>query len=314
MSFQDIKPIEDANFYLNRAFGRANKKAKSLKLKGDKLVRARKKEQIKIDIVKNILASDMDAIIKSFPSVMHLTDFYRELIEITIGIRDLRKSLAALNWAKKKILDFSKNYIKKIRYSNNLEYISKTKNEFYGRTSSFIKQIKSDFKFLEQSRKIMKNFPVIKKMPTTAITGFPNVGKTTLLTKLSKSKPEIKQYPFTTKSIMIGYLEHNKKKIQLLDTPGTLNRLNKMNMIEKIAFLALKHAADSIVYVFDLTEPFPLKDQEKLLKRIKEFKKPIVIYLSKTDILKKEQIENFRKKYKVITDAEELKKIISQFP
>ena len=151
------------------------------------------------------------------------------------------------------------------------------------------------------------------KLPTIAIAGFPNVGKSTLLGKISSSKPEVAAYPFTTKGIMIGYFKKDSKKIQILDTPGTLNRLDKMNMIEKQAWLALKLVAKKIIYIFDLTEPFPLDLQEELYTKIKQLQKPVMIYLSKTDILEKEKVNKFKQKYRTaITDLEELKKIIKR--
>ena len=156
----------------------------------------------------------------------------------------------------------------------------------------------------------MRNYPAIKTgTKTIAIAGFPNVGKTTLLMKLTGSKPDIQPYAFTTKGINVGYIK-GKEKLQLLDTPGTLNRFDTMNNIEKVAFLALKLLAEKIIYVFDITEPYPLEQQIKLYKEIKKMKKPVIIYLSKTDILEKGQISEFKKKYKAAS-LEEIKSLLS---
>lgn len=146
-------------------------------------------------------------------------------------------------------------------------------------------------------------------MTTVAIAGFPNVGKTTLLSKITSSTPEINSYAFTTKGLNLGYAKMKNLKIQFIDTPGTLNRLNKMNSIEKQAHLAMKYVTDIIIYIFDLTESYPLADQEKLFKRIKEYDLPEIIYLSKTDLLDKDTIGSFKKKHpktKIITDASNL--------
>ena len=146
----------------------------------------------------------------------------------------------------------------------------------------------------------MRNFPAIKtKIKTICITGFPNVGKSTLLKKITGSNVEIQPYAFTTKKLLLGYID---KKIQLIDTPGTLNRYNRMNSIEKQAYLAIKHLAHKVIYVFDLTETcgYEIEQQIKLYKRLKEEfeEKEIIIYLSKTDILKREQVELFSKYFK----------------
>ncbi len=167
-------------------------------------------------------------------------------------------------------------------------------------------ELKKDLEFLEFARKTLKEFPVVKNIFSVCITGFPNVGKTTLLAKLTLSKAEIAPYPFTTKRLNIGYFD----KIQVIDTPGTLNRFNKMNWIEQQAFLAMKYIADLIIYIFDLTEPYPLNEQLKLLEKIKKLNKPIIIYLSKSDIIEKDLIENFTMQNSGIHELEILKKAI----
>ena len=95
---------------------------------------------------------------------------------------------------------------------------------------------------------------------------------------------------------MVGYLVSDEKKIQVLDTPGTLNRPNKMNEIEKYAWLAMKYAADEIIYIFDPTEQYPFDEQVKLYFRIKELGKKMVVYVSKCDLISREEKEEFVKK------------------
>ena len=75
-----------------------------------------------------------------------------------------------------------------------------------------------------------------------------------------------------------------------------------MNVVEKTANLAIKYCAHILIYIYDLTEPYPLKDQQKLLKNLKEFDKPVIVYIMKSDILKKDFVENFLKKNKDITN------------
>ena len=123
-----------------------------------------------------------------------------------------------------------------------------------------------------------------------------------MLSQLSKSKPEINEYAFTTKRINVGYyvgkVKGKEVKVQLLDTPGTLNRYDKMNYIEKQAFLAIKYCADVLVYVFDLTEPYSIEKQLKLYKALKKYRKPVIVYLSKVDILDRGKVDEFAKEHK----------------
>ena len=85
-----------------------------------------------------------------------------------------------------------------------------------------------------------------------------------------------------------------------------------MNNIELQAFLVLKYLVNLIIYVIDLTEPYPIKKQEELLKKLKEHDKPIIVYLSKADIIDEKSIAKARKKYKAISTLEELNKKIEK--
>ncbi|MEA3430385.1 MAG: GTPase [Nanoarchaeota archaeon] len=313
MSFQTLNKIEDYMFYIDLAFSRAKKAGDEMrgqKDKGTRLDKSRRIETAKLNSIKNTLKDHFNIIIKSFPAFDDLPEFYKELIKVNLEYKDLKKSLGAINWAKGKVMYFFDEFKNKIKRTEHLEAINNYRRQYYGRISSVVKQIKKNLEFLETARKVMKDFPAIKTgIKTVAIFGFPNVGKTTLLSKLSGSKPEIAAYPFTTKGINVAYMKVGHKKVQLLDTPGTLNRFDKMNAIEKSAYLALKYLAEEVIYVFDITEPFPLNDQVKLLKVLKRMKKPIHLYLSKRDVLKKGDAEEFMKKYDV-KEASELKNII----
>ena len=160
----------------------------------------------------------------------------------------------------------------------------------------------------------MNRLPVFEDLYTTAIAGYPNVGKSTLMKKMTDSNVEIANYPFTTKNLMFSYLKYNSKKvIQIIDTPGLLNR-NKNNSIEERANIIIRDYAQSMIFVLDLTDS--VEKQIKLLKSANEYKKPILIYLSKTDIYNEEHIEKLHeiktkiKKFKTFDNSDELKNFI----
>ncbi|MBD3249590.1 GTP-binding protein [Candidatus Woesearchaeota archaeon] len=308
MAFNDIKPVEKIDVYSKKSLNKADDKLRILRkrIKGNRLEKSKTLELRRLEIIRNYLADSLDYIVKSFPSVKDLTEFYRQLISANIGIEELKKSFGALNWARKKIDELFRKYSSIIRKAKDTKNITRARKESQGRIFSVLKQVKKDFEFLESARKTLVNLPVVKSgIFTAAIAGFPNVGKSTLLGKLSKSKPKVAGYAFTTKGIMVGYIE---KEIQLLDTPGTLDRVEKMNWIEIQAHLAMKLVADMIVYVFDPTETYSLKKQEMLYKRIKKFGKPVVVFVSKTDIAEEERVDELKEKYDALTDVSELKK------
>ena len=299
--FQKIPTIGTTDFYIDRAFSGATKACDKARLKFkdskklSRIIKSRIAETAKIDAIGNYLRDTFTNTIKGFPSYDQLPEFYQEVLACMIDVPQMKKSLAAMNWSKNRISDLQVEMMRRINRCSNLEKMNEYRQGFYGRVSSMLKQVKEDLVFLELVRKDLRNVPSVDlESFSVAIAGFPNVGKSTLLAKLTSSKPEIAAYPFTTKGINIGYLKNVHYKIQVLDTPGTLDRFEKMNDIEKLAYLAMKHAVGIIIYIFDLTEEYPLDKQHKLFERIKEYGKETVVFLSKTDKLSKERVDAFR--------------------
>ena len=287
MNFQSLAKVEKSEWYIDLAFRNATKKATDIKSQMRRTHYTIKRAELaKISEIRRTIKRHFDMILKSFPSIDSMTEFYQELVRATLDYAELKKSLGAVNWAQKKTEHFSDIYHNKIRRCADFRKMTAYSREYYGRISSVVKQIKKPLEYLEHSRRTMKDFPSIKeKLFTVAIAGFPNVGKTTLLSKLTTSKPEIAAYPFTTKKLNIGYADIKNHKVQFIDTPGTLNRFDKMNWIEKQAHLAMKYCADLIVFVFDASPQGCDKEKQvQLLNKIKKTAKELLVYISKTDL------------------------------
>ena len=296
MNYQKIPAVENFQFYIDLGFKKTKKHKTQVK---------------RISAFSDGISSRFSKIIDLFPSFDQFSDFEKELARQLFSISETRKALGKLDSARRKLSLLSKFYSSKI--NNHLKktrpktsFTDKQANnflkEFYGRAASVVKQLKKELIFLENIRKELRDFPFVRDVFTVCIAGFPNVGKSTLLKKISTSKPEIQDYGFTTKRLNIGYLDE-KKQVQLIDTPGTLNR-GKMNKIEKQADLALTHLANLIVYVVDPTEPYPLKKQTQLLLTLKKFNKKIIVYQSKADII------GDKKLFNAVTDPAVLKEMI----
>ena len=296
MNFEKIPPVDTSKNFLDIAFRKAREKGKSKNLTGNWLQIIRQKESLKLDIIKDNIVQRLEKIVEIFPDTRVMSKFYIDLMKLTLDFGELKKSLGAVNWAVKRIRILHKEYVSKINKTKEREKIKDLSKQFYGRISSTLKQINSNLKYLEESRRIMKSYPDIKEMFTACIYGFPNVGKTTLLNKLTKTKAKTAEYSFTTKSINSGHMKSGDDEVQVLDVPGTLAR-EKKNDIELQAELVVKDLANLIIYVFDLsgTCGYSFQKQELLLKKLGN-DKPVLIYLSKTDLPEGKPSREFKHK------------------
>ena len=89
---------------------------------------------------------------------------------------------------------------------------------------------------------------------TAALIGFPSVGKSTLLNKLTGAKSETGSYHFTTLDIVPGVLEHNHAKIQILDMPGLIKDASRGKGRGR-EVIAAARASDIILFVIDVFNP-----------------------------------------------------------
>ncbi|MDP3990427.1 MAG: GTPase [archaeon] len=310
MNFQKIPPVETSKDILDIAFRKARERGKQKNLKGNWLEIIRKKESLKLDIVKESITSRLQKIYEIFPKFDELPPFYTSLFKLTQDDKLYLESLYSVKWAIKQVSDLHKDHVRRVVKVKTRDDAKEILTQFYGRASSVLKQISKRLKVLEEARKIMRTYPDIKELFTVCIYGFPNVGKTTLLNQLTGTKAETAAYAFTTKSINAGYMTINKEKVQVLDVPGTLARDNKMNDIERQAELVLSDLADVIIYVFDVsgTSGYSLVIQEELFKKVKE-RKDVIIYLSKKDIISEEKILSFKYPHRTLR---EIKKEIGE--
>jgi len=284
-----IPTVLTSDELLDKAFSRA---AKIVKEGASTLDHKKKTALAKVTASGDIVVSTLNEYIERFPRIEKEDDFFPELVDLTIGIDQYKQSLGAMNWASKRVEKLKNESLRNLRRSKDIAYIESTRGSFYGRLSSILKQISKDLLFLQDAKNKFRKLPSIKSNVATAvIAGFPNVGKSKLVSVLSTAAPEIAPYPFTTKGIIIGHILDGWRKYQVIDTPGLLDRdLEDRNDIEKQAVLALKYLTHVLVFILDPSEQcgFAMDKQLSLLKSVEEGfpNVPLIIAESKSDVHK----------------------------
>ncbi|WP_456419971.1 NOG1 family protein [Methanocaldococcus infernus] len=323
--FKKMPTILMPNELMEKALRRGEKVAEEFRKKEvPRYLKAKIVEENKVRTIASVISDNLQKYIDKTPPVRKLPKFYQEMVEVLVGIDEFKKCMGAFKWASDLVRKLGNEYAKKIRKAKTPQEAAKLRKEFVGRVKSILKQIHPEMAFIAVAREKLKELPTFKELPTIVIAGYPNVGKSTLLKKLTGADVEINSYPFTTKGINVGYLE----EFQIIDTPGLLDRpLHERNDIELQAILALNYLANLILFIIDASEycGFPIESQIKLLDEIRElFKIPIFVAINKVDLADEEAIkkveEELRKRnldyIKISADKElnleELKKEIKR--
>jgi len=248
-------------------------------------------------------------------SDISLSDFEKELLSTFIDFEKLEAERKRMKNSVMIIDNLKKEFEVKIKYAFNKTESNRYQTAFYGRVSSIVKKIK--FGEIEKLEKEAKRLPRLRKMKTVIISGYPNVGKSIILRNLTGHKVEVASYPFTTKGLLLGYLKKGYEEIQLIDTPGILDRaIDKRNPIERRAALALKYLSKDILFVVDSSEAcgYSIEAQNSLMKTIeKEFKPKMLIVTTHADLPQKEFKSDLNINSNDGKDIEKLAKKIFEF-
>ncbi|MFX1539759.1 MAG: NOG1 family protein [Promethearchaeota archaeon] len=301
--FTKLKYIQSSKELLDIAFARASKLTLP-KSKKPTHIRVREREIAKLKKVNEILTTRLEEVVKRFPNFDEVHPFYRTLADTVITIDEIRQALASVTSAVRIIRSIIKESMHKLRSIGTPNDARKLRSAAYGRISSIINRLEPRLTLIRRAANEYRRFPSINlELPVIVVAGYPNVGKSSLVAILSSAKPEIAEYPFTTKKISVGHFPINSNEGQILDVPGLLDRpMKKRNPIEQRAIAAIQYLADAIIFLIDPTLHcgFELSNQVALFQEITKVFVGFDIFpvLNKSDIASDDEIKFARNEFK----------------
>ncbi len=140
----------------------------------------------------------------------------------------------------------------------------------------------------------------LKLLADVGLVGFPNVGKSTLISVVSAAKPKIANYQFTTLTPVLGVVKRGEKSFVMADIPGLIEGASEGVGLGH-EFLRHVERCRLIVHVVDVSGADgrdPCDDYEKINAELGNFseelaKLPQIIAMNKCDMATEEQIEAF---------------------
>merc|ERR1712002_512938 len=235
-------------------------------------------------------------IVTDFPRMEDIHPFYADLMNVLYDKDHYKLALGQINTARHLIDSVSKDYVRLLKFGDSLYRCKQLKKAALGRMATIMRRQNQSLQYLEQVRQHLSRLPSIDpNTRTLIITGFPNVGKSSFINKVTRADVDVQPYAFTTKSLFVGHMDYRYLRWQVVDTPGILDHpLEDRNTIEMQAITALAHLRAAVLYFLDPSEQcgHTLEQQKNLYDSIRPLfnNKPLIVVANKMDVVNRSEL------------------------
>jgi len=300
-NFKKIVTIPTSQDFIDIILSKTQRKTPTVVHKQYKISRIRNFYLRKIKFTQQSFHDKLQLILTEFPKLEEVHPFYADLMNVLYDKNHYKLALGQLSIAKNLIDNVAKDYGRMMKFADSLYRCKCLKRAALGRMATIVKRQAQSLQYLEQVRQHLSRLPSIDpNTRTLLVCGYPNVGKSSFLNKITRADVEVQPYAFTTKSLYVGHTDYKYLRWQVVDTPGILDHsLEDRNTIEMQAITALAHLRAAILYVMDISETcgYTLEEQLNLFNNIKVLftNKPLLIVLNKIDIKRLDELSDEKK-------------------
>lgn len=302
-NFKKVTVVPTAKDFIDVTLSKTQRKTPTVIHKQYSIGRIRQFYTRKVKYTQQNYHDRLTLMLTEFPKLDEVHPFYSDLMNILYDKNHYKLALGQMNMARHLIDNVAKDYVRLLKFADSLYRCKCLKKAALGRMCTIIKRQAQSLEYLEQIRQHLSRLPSIDpNTRTLLICGFPNVGKSSFLNKVTNADVEVQPYAFTTKSLYVGHTDYKYLRWQVVDTPGILDHaLEERNTIEMQAITAMAHLRASILYVMDVSEQcgYSIEEQVRLFNNIKALfvNKPLILVANKIDIKKIEELAPEKKKY-----------------
>jgi len=303
-NFKKITTVPTAKDFTDIVLSKTQRKTPTVIHRHFKIGRIRAFYMRKVKFTQTNFNEKLSAILTEFLKLEEVHPFYADLMNVLYDRDHYKIALGQMNTARHLIDNVARDYVRLLKYGDSLYRCKQLKRAALGRMATIMKRQAQSLSYLEQVRQHLSRLPSIDPHTRTLIVcGFPNVGKSSFINKITRADVEVQPYAFTTKSLYVGHTDYKYLRWQVIDTPGILDHpLEERNTIEMQAVTALAHLRAAVLYVIDPSEQcgHTLEAQKSLFDNIRPLfaNKPLILVANKSDIWK----DNLSEEKKAVLD------------
>lgn len=295
-NFRKIQTVPTHTEFIDIVLSKTQRKTPTVIHKGYDISRIRHFYMRKVKFTQQSFDEKLTQILSDFPKLDDIHPFYADLMNILYDRDHYKLALGQVNTARHLVDRVSKDYVRMLKFGDSLYRCKQLKIAALGRMATIMKKQKDCLVYLEQVRQHLSRLPTIDpNARTLLLCGYPNVGKSSFMNKLTKANVDVQPYAFTTKSLFVGHMDYRYLRWQVIDTPGVLDHpLEERNTIEMQSITALAHLRACVLYFVDLSEScgYTLQQQITLFQSIQPLfqNKTVMIVVNKIDLKRLEQL------------------------
>ncbi|KAF5181341.1 Nucleolar gtp-binding protein [Thalictrum thalictroides] len=317
-NFKKITVVPTGKDFIDIILSRTQRQTPTVVHKGYAISRLRQFYMRKVKYTESNFHDKLSTIIDEFPRLDDIHPFYGDLLHVLYNKDHYKLALGQINTARNLIGKIAKDYVRLLKYGDSLYRCKALKVAALGRMCTVIKRVCPSLAYLEQIRQHMARLPSID--PNTRsilICGYPNVGKSSFINKITKADVDVQPYAFTTKSLFVGHTDYKYLRYQVIDTPGILDRpFEDRNIIEMCSITALAHLRAAVLFFLDISGScgYSIAQQAALFHSIKSLfmNKPLIIVCNKTDLQPLEGLSENDMKLVLEMKSEAMKTVVGQ--
>eukprot|EP00250_Pteridium_aquilinum_P003663 c13972_g1_i1 orf=232-2247(+) len=301
-NFKQITIVPSSKDFVDIILSRTQRQTPTVVHKGYSIARLRQFYMRKVKFTQQNFHEKLSKIIEDFPRLDDIHPFYGDLLNVLYDKDHYKLALGQINTARNLITKVCKDYVRLLKYGDSLYRCKKLKVAALGRMCTIMKRIGPSLAYLEQVRQHMSRLPTIDpNTRTLLICGYPNVGKSSFINKITRADVDVQPYAFTTKSLFVGHTDYKYLRWQVIDTPGILDHpLEDRNTIEMLSITALAHLRAAVLFFVDLSGAcgYTIEQQAALFHSIEPLfaNKPLLVVCNKVDLQPFETLREEEKK------------------